>query len=213
MADRDDVRRAYDELAETYAAQRDDAGPAQELVEAFVTSLPSEAVVLDVGCGQGEPVLSHLAESVTAHGMDFSRSQLRLAAEAAPGARLVKGEMTRLPYQSGSVDAIVALWSLIHVPNADQESVLEEFARVLKPGGRLLVNDGRQAWTGENPDWLDSGVEMAWEIAGADTTADQLDQVGFRILGRHGVPESIEADSSVDQPDEPPWEFFLARLD
>ncbi|NKE35397.1 class I SAM-dependent methyltransferase [Natronococcus sp. JC468] len=215
MLERDAVRRSYDELAETYAANRSEDGRATELLARFLESLPDSSRVLDAGCGQGTPVLERLGESTTAVGLDFSRAQLALAADSEADAALVQGEMTSLPFGRSTFDAAVAYWSLIHVPTGDQSAVLDEFARVLKPGGRALVCEGTDEWRGTNPNWLDSGVGMEWDLAGAAATAAGLRDAGFEIVDRWGVPEELDgAGGDGDEEDpEHPWTLFDARLE
>jgi len=224
MADRDDVRRSYDELADTYAAERSEDGPAMRILDRFLDGLGDGGRILDAGCGQGRPVLERLDRTATAVGLDFSAEQLRLAADAVPGAALAQGDMTHLPFDDGAFDAAVAYWSIIHVPLADHQAVVDEFARILRPGGRVLLCEGAgEEWVGENPDWLDTGVEMQWEMAGAEATADQLRDAGFSVYDQWGAPERLAEDdesttdegSSADDTtdDDLPWAFFAARLD
>ncbi|UTF54105.1 class I SAM-dependent methyltransferase [Natronosalvus rutilus] len=221
MVERDAVRRSYDELAPVYAAKRSDDGPGTRVLKRFLGSLEDPERVLDAGCGQGTPVLSRLAETTTAVGLDFSREQLGLATANAPEAGHVQGDMTALPFERSAFDAVVAYWSLIHVPLDEHRAVIDDFARVLRPGGRLLLCEGTNAWTGENPDWLESGVEMAWEIAGAEATRDQLQEAGFAVLEEWGVPEEFaddeeegkDGDDSENGDEDHPWTFFVARLE
>jgi SAM-dependent methyltransferase len=216
MAEKDAVRQGYEELGAAYADQRSAEGRGMDVLSSFLDPISGSARILDAGCGPGRPVLSHLTEEASAVGLDFSDEQLRLAAENAPAAPLVRGDMTTLPFDNGTFDAAVAFWSLIHVPLADHGTVIEEFARVLRPGGRLLVCEGTERWVGENPDWLDSGVGMEWEIAGAEATREQLRNAGFEITDSWGVPETLEddagdeADAEDDADDD--WTFFAARL-
>lgn len=215
MVGTDEVRRGYDALAETYDDQRAANGRGVAILGSFLEALPASARVLDAGCGAGTPALAHIDSEGAAVGLDVSRRQLGLAAETIPDAALAQGDMTHLPFQDDAFDGVVALWSLIHVPMADHGAVLEEFARVLRPGGRALVCEGTDEWIGRNPDWLDSGVEMAWAIAGAEATHAQLVDAGFEVTETWGVPETLEddADVAVDDESELPWTLFAARLD
>lgn len=221
MVDKNAVRRSYDELADAYAERRSEGGPETKILARFLESLPESARVLDAGCGQGAPVLTRAAASGTAVGLDFSREQLRLAAANAPDAALVRGDMTALPFATGAFDGVVACWSLIHVPMDDHRTVVEEFARVLRPGGRVLLCEGTNEWVGENPDWLETGIEMAWNVAGAEATRKQLRAAGFALEGRWGVPEDLgagEGEREVDldelrDDEDRPWTFFAARLE
>ncbi|UPV75077.1 class I SAM-dependent methyltransferase [Halorussus limi] len=206
MSDRDAVRRAYDEMAETYAAERSQGGRGVEILAGFLDTLPERPRVLDAGCGQGTPVLRRLADAGDPVGLDFSGEQLRLASENVPDAPLVRGDMTKLPFRDDAFDAATGFHSLIHVPLDDHATVVEEFARVLRPGGRVLLTEGVEEWSGENPDWLDSGVEMRWDIAGAEATKDQLDRAGFAVEDEWLVVDEL-ADDEVQKP------FIEARLE
>ncbi|WP_135824582.1 class I SAM-dependent methyltransferase [Halorussus ruber] len=206
MVEKDAVRRGYDELAETYAEQRHDGSRQTGILAEFLESVGESVRVLDVGCGQGTPVLDRLAESATAMGVDFSRSQLELAAENVPGVPVLQGDMTRLPVRDDAFDALTAFHSLIHVPRGEHQAVVDEFARVLRPGGRLLVSEGPNEWSGSNPDWLDAGAEMQWHIAGAEATRDHLRSAGFEITDEWGASNQFAEEDEQ-------WVFFAARLD
>jgi ubiquinone/menaquinone biosynthesis C-methylase UbiE len=213
MSDRDAVRRAYDEMAETYAAERSEDGRGMEILADFLDSLSDEPCVLDAGCGQGTPVLRRLAaatdtDAANPVGLDFSAGQLRLASENVPDAPLVRGDMTALPFRDDAFDAVTAFHSLIHVPFGDHRTVLDEFARVLRPGGRVLLTEGCEEWSGENPDWLDSGVEMQWDIAGAAATKEQLTDAGFAVVGEWEVVDTLN-----DEGEEVLKPFFAAQLE
>jgi len=201
MVDKAVVRAGYDELAEAYAADRAEDGPEVEILRAFLGSLSEPERLLDAGCGQGTPILRKLHAAGSALGVDFSRAQLRLADRAVPEAALVQGELTRLPVAGDTVDAVTAYHSLIHLPLEDRAAAFAEFARVLAPGGRLLVSEGPQEWEGTNPDWLDTGTEMQWTIAGAAATRDHLRAAGFAI------------ETEWELTDDEHWVFFAARLD
>lgn len=212
MVDKDAIRRAYDDLANTYAAQRSENDRGMDVLTEFLKSFSDPIRVLDAGCGQGTPVLSELSGSTEAVGIDISRKQLELATENVIDTSIVQGDITTLPFDSGTFDAVIAYWSLIHIPMDDHQTVIDEFARVLRPNGQVLLCEGRDEWLGENPDWLDSGVKMEWNIAGEKKTRNQLQDAGFVIEKRWGSSDTLD-DKNSDKNGEDPWIFFSAQLD
>lgn len=96
----------------------------------------SGARVLDVGCGTGY-TLSRLPDGVHATGIDISPTSVALARERAPGASIVQGSATALPFDDASFDACVALDVLEHLD--DDLGAARELRRVVRPGGVVLI--------------------------------------------------------------------------
>jgi cyclopropane fatty-acyl-phospholipid synthase-like methyltransferase len=102
--------------------------------------------LLDVGCGLGGPGV-RLAQDTGARvtGVTISREQAKLAnglasrEGLADRVRFEHADAMRLPFAADSFDAAWALESIIHMP--DRGRVLGEMARVVRPGGRVLVTD------------------------------------------------------------------------
>ena len=95
--------------------------------------------VLDAACGTGRWA-SHLAargHNVT--GVDQSPAMLEHARTKLPHARFLLGQLTRLPLPDAAVDAAVCALALVHV--ADLDAAISELARVVRPGGRVVVSD------------------------------------------------------------------------
>jgi ubiquinone/menaquinone biosynthesis C-methylase UbiE len=99
------------------------------------------ARAVDVGCGDGALVRFLAREGAEALGVECSEAQLAAcrAAEPVDGERYLYGHGEALPLDDRSLDLVVYSNALHHVPVAEQEHALEEAARVLVPGGRLLV--------------------------------------------------------------------------
>lgn len=104
------------------------------------------AHVLDLGCGVGGPGL-RITRTTGAHvtGISISQEQIntanRLAHEAglADRATFQHADAMKLPFPDNTFDAVMALESIIHMP--DRQQALTETARVLRPGGRLVLTD------------------------------------------------------------------------
>jgi len=205
MVDKDTVRRGYDELGDTYTDERAPDGDEETIIRRFLASLSTPARLLDAGCGQHSPVLDRLPADAAGLGLDISRAQLTGAAESRPGMTLLQGDLAHVPLAADSVDAVTALHSLIHVPAGQHQQVIDEFGRVLAPGGRLLVSEGPGEWTGRNPDWLGTDVEMEWTIAGADATREQLRSAGFAIEAEWTAGDDLAEEDAK-------WVFFEAVL-
>jgi SAM-dependent methyltransferase len=95
--------------------------------------------VVDVGCGPGY-VTGYLHElGVDVFGIDLSAEMVAIAERDYPGLRFEVGTMTDLDLADDSVAGVVAFWSVIHVPDEAVPGVFEEFRRVLRPQGLLLV--------------------------------------------------------------------------
>jgi SAM-dependent methyltransferase len=215
LAQRRAVRDGYDELADAYATERD-AADHTELLERFLAETP-DGRVLDAGCGAGQPVLSRLESERDAVGMDFSREQVARASDVAAG-RVVQGDMTALPFRDDAFAAATAFYSVIHVPFDQHRTVYDEFARVLEPGGLLLVTVGAEDWTGRNDDWLDSGTPMEWSHYGLAESRRLLEAAGFEVYDAVGCVDPVDDDSATEtrivdpDADDAGHPFCVARL-
>lgn len=143
-------QRVVDEWFEANAGEWDllrRMGGQEEAVEtALVEAAASPGVgrLLDVGTGTGR-VLELLApQAETATGIDRSPEMLRLArgklaAAGSQAADLKQADMGRLPFEAQSFDT-VTMQHVLHFAD-DPAAILQEAARVLAPGGKLLVAD------------------------------------------------------------------------
>jgi SAM-dependent methyltransferase len=125
--------------ARAAARQDEDAAALAEQVRVFVLPRGDEQAV-DVGCGAGALALALAPLVREVVGLDRVPELLALARERAPGnATFVEGDATSLPFEQASFDLAASMRTLHHVRRP--EAVVAELARVVRPGGRILVID------------------------------------------------------------------------
>lgn len=119
--------------------------------------------VLDVACGTGLAT-RHLASrfpDADVHGVDISPRMVALAGENVPAATFATCDATRLPDADASIDLVVSLDGVF-----DEH----ELARVLAPGGRLVIvySGGAGTPVARDPHQLSSALESAGLVVTAD---------------------------------------------
>jgi ubiquinone/menaquinone biosynthesis C-methylase UbiE len=137
------AEQAYDLWASCYDAQPDNLVLAldEELFRELLEDLDLRGrTVLDVGCGTGRhwpQLFSRLPASVT--GYDVSQEMLNMLKAKFPDAAAQKMEGCILPETSGSCQLVISTLALAHMPDAF--AALQEWERVLEPGGDIILTD------------------------------------------------------------------------
>jgi ubiquinone/menaquinone biosynthesis C-methylase UbiE len=115
------------------------------VAELVLQLTPPPTAILDVGCGTGALLLnleSQLPKDVELAGVDPASAMLEVGrARLRPGSRIRLEEAfaEQLPFTNETFDLVVSTVSFHHW--SDQSAGLREAARVLRPGGRILLAD------------------------------------------------------------------------
>lgn len=191
------VTRGYDALKGRYHewTTANDPRYRVEYLHHLLERLPSRANVLELGCGSGLPVAKAVSDNHSFIGVDISEEQLKLARKNAPQGQYVKADMGVIDFRPESFDAVVAFYSIFHLPREEQASLIEKIASWLRPEGLLVANFGARDDPGSVDAWVDE-VPMFWSSYDVDTNMNLLRGVGFHLL-RSEVLANFEDEREV----------------
>jgi SAM-dependent methyltransferase len=190
------VGRGYDQIANTYLNWTlTKSTPRLEYLDKMLSKMhaPSNADVLELGCGAGVPgteLLSLRCGKVIAN--DISRAQVELAKSRIKVANVDfrQEDMTKLEFEPARFDAVVAFYSIFHLPRGEQAKLFQRIYLWLRPGGYLLCNLGVRDDPGSTAkDWL--GSQMYWSSFDVETNLKLLRDAGFAI-NEHEILEDDE---------------------
>jgi SAM-dependent methyltransferase len=175
------VARGYDQMALRYAASKVEGNPAMRFVRDLDSRLRADSDVLELGCGRGVPVTRELAKRHRVTGVDISAAQIELARHHVPEASFIHADYTQLEVAPRSVDAVVAILTLTHVPREEHAELLARIAGWLRGSGFLLCSLG----VGEAPDLIEAdwlGVPMFFSHYDAETNRRLVGDAGLQLV-------------------------------
>lgn len=139
------VRAAYDAVADTYATMlpdtRAEAPIDIAMVDTFAAAVTAsdDASVLDGGCGTGRMSRYLADQRCTVTGIDLSPGMVTVARRTQPDLTFAVASLTELPFADGRFAGVLLWYSTIHTLPEGQPAIFAEAARVLQPGGHVLV--------------------------------------------------------------------------
>lgn len=102
-------------------------------------TIPPHAKVLDAGCAFGRDVRLLHGRGFAVVGVDFAEKMIEEAKKRVPGADFFVADVRDLPFEADTFDVILCNAVLMHLEKRTVGKALQEFHRVLKPGGTLLL--------------------------------------------------------------------------
>ena len=169
--------RGYDGWAATYDGEPNGAFPLQDDVLLPVLDTLIPGLTVDAACGTGRISRELIRRGHRVLGFDISAGMLARARVNVPGAAFALGDYTALPLDAGCADHIVCTLALSHLD--DLGPFFAEAARVLKPGGHLVITDVLGHCIGSRNHPL-----VKWDVD---------DQVGYVPNWQHTTGEYLRA--------------------
>ena len=133
------VTAGYAEWAATYDISRNPMFLAEEPIVHELLARYPVGTALDAACGTGRHAayLAPLGHQVT--GIDSTPEMLEMAKAKVPAAQFETGDLTAIPLSDGAMDTAVCSLALTHC--ADLGPPIRELARVVRPGGHVVISD------------------------------------------------------------------------
>jgi SAM-dependent methyltransferase len=129
--------------------------------------------LLDIGCGAGN-MIHHLSRYGTVKGVEMDPRPVAIAHQR--GYDVDQGDATQgLAYEDASFDVVTALDVIEH--NEDDDAILREMVRVLKPGGHAVVTVPAFMWLWSHNDDINAHIRRYT----APELRDKLEAAGFRV--------------------------------
>ena len=173
------VRRGYNACAAAYDESRK-TEPGFE-IRGLSDRLDDGAAVLDIGCGAGTPIAKSLAARYRVTGVDVSEEMVHRAQQNVPTGDFICADVMSVRLPSSSFDAIVAFYSVFHLPREEHPRLFRRIHRWLRPGGYLLCTLSHRSEEGYTEEGF-HGVTMYWSNFGLEEYIDILTGVGFVLL-------------------------------
>jgi SAM-dependent methyltransferase len=174
----------------TYDDGRNSAFDVDEPVVKEILDAVPAGVAVDAACGTGRFSALLAARGHRVIGVDSSPDMLARAHGNVPDGDFRPGDLTRLPVADSSADLVTCGLALAHV--ADLRPVFAEFARVLRPGGHLVISD-------MHPERIQRGIIPT--VRDADGRPGRLP--GHRHLVGYYQPAALDCELQLRRCEEP----------
>jgi ubiquinone/menaquinone biosynthesis C-methylase UbiE len=206
--------KQYDDplYAKQYASNIEDRID-EWIFDEFLPYLQPHSTILDVACAAGRDSNYLDSKGYKVTGVDISGGLINIAQQKYPKIKFLKADFTKLPLKDNSFDGVWCKAALVHLPS--QESVkeaLEEFSRVLKPNGYIMVRTKVRAENKPETEFKQdplSGKKRYFRYQDYNKFLSLCEDKGYKII-KGGVHNEKEGQQYSVMRDEN-WLFIIAQ--
>jgi SAM-dependent methyltransferase len=179
-----ELQRTYDAVADDYVAHifdelKDKPFDRQRLDE--IAARAGGGVICDLGCGPGHVAKYLRGRGANVIGIDLSPQMIERARRLVPGVPFEAGDMRALDAADGAWQAIVAMYSIVHLPRETLPEVFREWRRVLAPGGAALVSFHIGTEPVHRDEWWGHAVSIDFLFFQTAEVTRALEAAGFAV--------------------------------
>ncbi len=179
------VAISYDQIASEYTARIADELAGKPLDRALLHAFAEQVGVLgpigDLGCGPGHVAAFLASAGAMVEGIDLSRGMIEQACQRYPSLAFLQGDMRSLAVADAIYGGICAFYSIIHLTPAELIPAFQEWWRVLRPGGWVLVAFHIGDTVLHMDQMWEQPVDLDFRFLQPDAIAAALEQAQFRI--------------------------------
>jgi len=173
------IKKSYDQVWSSYAKNRRSLGGGKYLKQ-FMSLLSKRALVLDLGCGDGEPVAATLLkQGFLLTGLDISAKQIASARKNFPAGEFLVKDLAELKMKEYQASGVVSLYTFFHLPRETHLHLLKVIASFLPKGGPLLLSMGDRDFEGFHDFY---GAKIWSSHYGPVKNSQLVTAAGFKIL-------------------------------
>lgn len=171
----------YNKIAEDYAQKKEREYSSTE-IDAFTSLLAPVSRIVSAGCGHGRDMAHFREIGYDVAGVDISEALLKNGRQRHPNLAFALADMRNMPFADESFHGVWAHESIHHLEKQDIVPALQEFHRVLVPGGVLFILTRQGRGDVEVKEPMSSGQAREYTLLEPDELHGMLAQIGFEQI-------------------------------
>ena len=184
---RENVKKDYDLIAEQYSNEFGVELEDKDLIEKFQSQLKLGARVVDLGGGPGQVTKFLIDNGYSAVCYDFSKEMMKNALRLYPGLPYILDDIVNVKkhFSNDTIDGIVALYSLFHIPKEELKKLFSNINSILKDNGIFLLSFqlGNEEKLVDEPYLKENGKNVLYmNYIAKEEVYSLLEDVNFEIV-------------------------------
>lgn len=187
----------YNQIAEEYAQKKEHEYSFAE-IDKFTSLIAQGSRIISAGCGTGRDIAMLRDRGHSVVGTDISEQLLKIGSQQHPRLPFVVSDMRLMPFDSEIFQGVWAHESLHHLEKKDIKPTLQEFRRVLAPGGVLFILTRQGRGDVVVREAMSAGHAREYTLLEPDELHGMLAQTGFEQIELYTFNEQERKENGRD---------------